>query len=557
MELSSPCATEGSSTSETDAGGGGGVAPSARTGGCSRCSVWPEELIRARAAASYWEAMHRRALEREEALKREIEALQAKVKQRERELFGRRSERGGKSTSEHWAVQAPGLRRRRGQQPGAAGHGRRRHAHVPAQLEEYDLGETEKHCEVCGLAFESFEGTEDSEVVEVEVGAYRRLIRRRRYLRRCRCPGPPRIMTAPGPGKLIPKGGLGVSVWVLVLLDKFLFQRPTYRLLLDLRLSYGLDIAQGTVTEGLKRLVPLFEPLYQGIVARNLADSRWHADETRWLVFEEVEGKSGHKWYLWVLLSRSTVVFKLVPSRASEVPVAHFREDAKGILNVDRYAAYKVLLESGRILLAFCWAHVRRDFLAIAKDWDGAHEAWGLGWVAQIAALYGLNRQRLALREQPERFAEAQTQLEAALEQMASERDAELRDADLHPVRRKVLESLQRHWSGLVLFLAHPEVPMDNNRAERAQRPQVVGRKNYYGSGARWSGELAAMLFSLLQTLLLWNINPRDWLSGYLTACAEHAGNAPPDAEQWLPWNLSSAQRLELQQRRARARDGP
>jgi transposase len=557
MGLSSLCASEGSTAIEADAGSGAGRVPSTGTGGCARCSGWPEELIRARAAASYWEAMHRRACEREEALKREVEALQAKVKQRERELFARRAERGGKSTSERWGSQEPGLRRRRGQQPGAAGHGRRRHEHLPAQLEEYDLGETEKHCEVCGLAFASFEGTEDAELVEVEVGAYRRLIRRRRYLRRCRCPGQPGVITAPAPGKLIRKGSLGVSVWVLVLLDKFLFQRPTYRLLLDLRLSYGLDIAQGTLTAGLKRLVPLIEPLYQGIVVRNLADTRWHADETRWLVFEEVEGKAGHKWYLWAFLSSSTVVFKLDPSRASEVPVAHFGDDATGILNVDRYAAYKVLLESGRILLAFCWAHVRRDFLAIAKDWGGAQEAWGLGWVAQIAVLYGLNRQRLALREQPERFNEAQAQLEVALEQMAKERDAQLLDAELHPARRKVLESLQRHWSGLRLFVAHPEVPMDNNRAERAQRPQVVGRKNYYGSGARRSGELAAMLFSLLQTLLLWNINPRGWLTGYLTACAQNAGNAPHEAEQWLPWNLSETRQLELQQRQARARDGP
>jgi transposase len=262
------------------------------------------------------------------------------------------------------------------------------------------------------------------------------------------------VITAPAPGKLIPKGSLGVSAWVLVLLDKFLFQRPAHRLLLDLRMSYRLEIARGTVTEGLKRLAPLIEPLYQAIVARNLAHTRWHADETRWLVFEEPEGKQGHRWYLWAFLSRSTVVFKLDPSRAAEEPLARFGKDATGILNVDRYAVYKVLLENGRVLLASCWAHVRRDFLAVAKDWGGAYEAWGLGWVTQIAILNGPNRQRLALREQPERFSEAQAMLERAVEQMASERDAQLLDAELHPARRKVPESLQRHWSGLVLFVA-------------------------------------------------------------------------------------------------------
>ena len=90
--------------------------------------------------------------------------------------------------------------------------------------------------------------------------------------------------------------------------------------------------------------------------------------------------------------------------------------------------------------------------------------------------------------------------------------------AGVHPARRKVLESLRDHWTGLTVFVDHPEVPMDNNTAERSERGPVVGRKNYYGSGAVWSGRLAAMLFSLFQTLALWGINPRAWLTAYLTA---------------------------------------
>ena len=70
-----------------------------------------------------------------------------------------------------------------------------------------------------------------------------------------------------------------------------------------------------------------------------------------------------------------------------------------------------------------------------------------------------------------------------------------------------------------------------------------MGRKNYYGSGAVWSGKLAAMMFSLFQTLLLWEFNPRLWLTAYLQACADHGGQPPADAVQWLPWNLSEEQR--------------
>ena len=79
-------------------------------------------------------------------------------------------------------------------------------------------------------------------------------------------------------------------------------------------------------------------------------------------------------------------------------------DERAGILVVDRYCAYKVLLDGGRIVLAFCWAHCRRDFLEVAKSYS-EHEAWGLGWVERIAGLYGLNQRRLALRDDPERFA--------------------------------------------------------------------------------------------------------------------------------------------------------
>ena len=108
---------------------------------------------------------------------------------------------------------------------------------------------------------------------------------------------------------------------------------------------------------------------------------------------------------------------------------------------------------------------------------------------------------------------------------------------------RKVLESLGNHWTGLTVFVEHPEVPMDNNTAERSERGPVVGRKNYYGSGSLWSGRLAAMMFSLFQTLCLWGLNPRLWLTAYLEACAQAGGRAVEDVDRFLPWNLSPEQR--------------
>ena len=69
----------------------------------------------------------------------------------------------------------------------------------------------------------------------------------------------------------------------------------------------------------------------------------------------------------------------------------------------------------------------------------------------------------------------------------------------------------------------------------------VVGRKNFYGSGSQWSGELAATMFSVLMTMRRWQINPRTWLSAYLQACVEHGNRAPPELSGFLPWTMDAA----------------
>ncbi|MCP4204529.1 MAG: IS66 family transposase, partial [bacterium] len=106
-------------------------------------------------------------------------------------------------------------------------------------------------------------------MIEIEVRGYKRKIRRRRYRPACQCEHLPGIITAPGPAKLIPKGRLGVSLWVEILLDKYAFIRPTQRLLSDLR-SHDIDLSLGTVTGGLKQLAPVFKPIREEIIRMNL-----------------------------------------------------------------------------------------------------------------------------------------------------------------------------------------------------------------------------------------------------------------------------------------------
>jgi len=90
---------------------------------------------------------------------------------------------------------------------------------------------------------------------------------------------------------------------------------------------------------------------------------------------------------------------------------------------------------------------------------------------------------------------------------MQTQTATELADPQLRQPCRKALESLRNHWVGLTRFVDNLRIPLDNNASERAQRNPAVGRKNYYGSGALWSGNLAAMLFSIFATLNRWKLS--------------------------------------------------
>jgi transposase len=260
-----------------------------------------------------------RAVAREAQLKQEIASLQAQLRLREQQLFGRRADSTTTTGGPAHPARSP---RPRGQQPGRPGPRRRDYSHLPTVDQVIDLPPGQQHCSRCGQPFAPFPGTDDTTVLEVEVRAHRRIYRRRRYRPTCACGEHPGVVTAPAPGRVIPKSLLGVSVWVTVLLDKFLFYRPTYRFLEDLS-TQGLDLSQGTLTDGLQRLLPLFEPLYDLLVEHSQAQTLWHADETRWLVFATWEGKVGYRWYLWVFHAADVVVFVLSPGRSHEVPEEH------------------------------------------------------------------------------------------------------------------------------------------------------------------------------------------------------------------------------------------
>jgi transposase len=503
------------------------------------------QVVDLRQQANFWRAQHQRAVQREAALAAQVHQLQGEIRELKRRLFGRKSETSASSHPQREPT-PQGPPRPRGQQRGSQGHGRRDHDHLPTSHEPRTLPEDQRCCPDCGEPYEEIPGTKDGNIFEIYVRAHRRCYHRHRYRRVCQCPGQPAILTAPPPDKVILKGTIGVSLWVLILQHKYEFFQPLHRVIAELR-SHDMHLPSGTIVGGLKKLVPLFQPLYQALLEHNRQAKHWLCDETRWRVFIRLEDKAGFVWYLWVSVTEDCVAFLLDPTRAHDVPEGHFGDEAEGIMNVDRYSAYKAMkqVKAGKIILAFCWAHVRRDFLGVLTGWPELTD-WSWEWIEQIAALYECNEQRLALEDGTPAYAEAEQKLRTQIEQMRQRSDRELAEPKLRQPQHKVLTSLQEHWPGLTVFVDHPEIPMDNNEAERRQRGPVVARKNYYGSGSIWSGRLAAMLFSLFQTLQMWGMDTGKWLTAYLSACAQASGKPPAQPERYLPWNMTQQERDNL-----------
>jgi transposase len=197
------------------------------------------------------------------------------------------------------------------------------------------------------------------------------------------------------------------------------------------------------------------------------------------------------------------------------------------------------------VVLVFCWAHVRRDFVKVGKGWPD-HKDWALAWHRRIRELYRLDRDRRGAKADGGESATADAELRQTVAAMQAQADVELADPKLPTPCREVLTSLQEHWPGLTRFLDDPRIPLDNNASERRARGPAVARKNYHGSGAFWSGRLAAMLFSLFATMDLAQINTRIWLTWYLQSCAENGGQVPTEIDPFLPWNMSPEQRREM-----------
>jgi hypothetical protein len=358
---------------------------------------------------------------------------------------------------------------------------------------------------------------------------------------------PPTIITAPVPKKIIPKGKYDTNAWVNILNEKYQQHVPIERQVYDAQQA-GVNLYSSTVFGGLKNIYDTYlKLLYNELILELQNGERWHADETRWYMLCDNTKKL---WYMWGFKTEKITVFILDATRAASVPAkallgiddinsikepVQIKEENKKILSVDRYSAYKRLERLGLLMLAFCWTHQRRDFVDIVKKFPKNNELvkWAEKWIEAIANLYKINNLRTKAPPNENIFLEYDTQLKKDIDEIKNKIKIEVNFGnkkksalkkdeildETSEIKLKAMTSMKNHWEGLNLFVDNPEIPMDNNIMENGIRPIALGRNNYIGSQSQWGGELAACMYSIIQTCKQNNISPKAYLKYFFDNC--------------------------------------
>jgi transposase len=386
------------------------------------------------------------------------------------------------------------------------GHGPTKQPKLPVIEVEHGLEDADKVCPNCGGGLHEMEGQYE-EHDEIDVLPLRFVVKRhKRKKYACRCGSC--IETALGPDKLCPGGRYSVSFAIYVAVSKYCDHLPLERQV-RMMAREGLVVTSQTLWDQIEQLAWLVESAMPRLRSYILGHPCVGADETTWELFNKKPGQ-GKSWYAWMLRVDTAVFYAIRDGRSfknAEALLTTFT----GILMCDGYVAYLSLSRAyPGVVLAHCWAHVRREFVEIEKSFPKpCGEVLDL-----IGELFLIDRQCPQKgpegdeERQKRRHEKSRPVIDTIVEWFYRTLPTCLPESGLH----KAIGYMVHMWPGLVLFLDNPRIPLSNNGTERAARGPVVGRKNHYGSHSLRGTEVAATFYSLVESAKLNDLEPRFYL---------------------------------------------
>lgn len=389
-------------------------------------------------------------------------------------------------------------------------------------------------CPDCGGELHGF-GEDVSEVLDYVPASFRviRHVRPKFSCRRCE-----RVVEAAAPARPIERGLAGAGLLAHVLVSKYCEHQPLYRQS-EIYARDGVEIERSTMAGWVGAASQLVAPVIEALREHVLSAAKIHADDTPVPVLAPGMGKTktGRLW-TYVRDDRPSgettppaVWFAYSPDRKGEHPRQHLRE-FRGVLQADGYAGFHHLYDTGHILEAACWAHVRRKFF----DLQQAHQSpIAMEAIQRIAALYAIEKE-IRGRPPAERAKIRQSRARPLLDDLRAWFDRTLNSLSRKSETAVAIRYALARWRALTRYIDDGAIEVDNNPAERALRAVCLGRKNYLFAGSDNGGERAAAFYSLIGTAKLNGIDPELYLRQLLERIGDHPINRIADL---LPWNFA------------------
>ena len=404
--------------------------------------------------------------------------------------------------------------------PKKDGHGRRV---LPNDIRRneivIDVPDSEKTCG-CGCAKKRI-GEETSEELDF-IPAH--LIVNKTIRPKYACPNCPEkgVATALPPSKIIPKSLGTPALYAHILVCKFRWHLPLYRLQKMFEF-YGVPINRSVMCEWEKQLLSYLELVYDDLKKQLLGSHYVQADETTISVLDKTKQGKVHKGYLWPYTNGDCIVFEYQSGRSHAGPLA-FLKGFKGYLQSDGYAAYETVAKacSDDITHFVCWAHARRELFEVVKhDPDYIKPILEL-----IGRLYVLERRIRYFKLPVERIADLRSKIAIRyLEAIKNRLDTCAPSHTPKNLVRKAVNYLLNRWEKLNVYVNDGTLQIDNNRIENAIRPVALGRKNWLFAGSEDGAKKIAVVYSIINTCVMNNIDPEMYLKDLFSRIHDHPAN--------------------------------
>ena len=405
-------------------------------------------------------------------------------------------------------------------------------ADLPRVRQVVELDETERQCNCgCQLTEIGEQISEQLDIIPAKVQVLQ-TVRKKYACKSCE----EGIKTAPHPATLLPKAMASANTMAYIITAKYADGLPLYRLSEILK-RHHIDLSRQTLSASVLATAAKLEPFMECLKTHLHQGKVLHMDETQVQVLNEAGKSAQSKSYMWVQRGgppdRPVIHFTYDPSRAAAVP-DRLLDNYQGVLMSDGYQPYRQVAAKKQLVHLCCWAHARRQFVQAKKVQPKGKTGRADKALQLIAKLYAVEK-REQTSDAAKRHHTRQEHSVPVLQQLHAWLEKTQQQVPPKNAIGKAVNYTLKYWAELSRYTDNGAWPIDNNAAENAIRPFVIGRKNWLFSNSQNGAKASANLYSLIETAKANDREPYQYLCWLLNKLPE---TDQSELETLTPWNM-------------------